>query len=103
MGILELLVMASSLAEYSVPAVALAVSVITLLYSAFALHRQTKTDLTTQLYDRIDQLEREIEVVERHAEECRRKCAELESQVRQLREENLDLMRKLIANGSRNA
>lgn len=94
MGFLWLL--ASSLSDYGVPAAALAVSVVTLLYSAVAMHRQSKVDVTTHLYDRIDQLEKEIATIERHAEALRKQCVELEKQVRQLREENLDLMRKLI-------
>lgn len=81
---------------YIVPLGALLVSLGTLVWSAFSMRRQTKADLTVQLYARIEQLEREILAVEKHAEALREKCTELERQVRTLREENLDLMKKLL-------
>lgn len=82
---------------YVIPLAALLVSTGALLWSVLSMRRQSKVDLTTQLYSRIDALEGELAIVEKHAEKLRDECAELHKQVRQLREENLDLMRKLLA------
>lgn len=80
----------AAVGNYSIPATALGVSVIALLYTAWSLRRQSRTDLTAQLYKQIEDLERQLSRVESLLDEAQKELA-------RVRDENIQLMRRLVA------
>lgn len=84
----------AAIGGYTFPAAMLAVAVASLLLAFFSQRRQARTDLTTMLYRRIEDLERQLA----RAEGLLREAHE---QIKTAREENIQLMRQLVAESRR--
>ncbi len=81
---------------YSIPIAALIISVATLVYSGLSIRQKSEVDQEGLLYERIDDLEGRLAVAETHTESCEKRCAALERKMKDLKDENFSLMRRVL-------
>lgn len=74
---------------YTIPAVTIGIALASLALAFYSQRRSARTDLTTMLYARIEDLERQLA----RAEDL---LKEANAQIKSAREENIALMRELV-------
>ena len=86
----------ASLAPYALPLGALVVSALALSVAYFGLRQKTDADQVTGLYQRINDLETQVESLQREIDRLQKRCTDLDAQLSMSKDENIRLMRRIL-------